>query len=215
MSSSVALTVKKSDGFVYEKKFVESQTLLEFKQKLELITGVLANEMKLQLHDAEDKFIKALENDNGTLADAGVKDDMVIVVQNIHGNIPVPQDDVPHYVMSDDKYDQREDSLRKWKEGIISTVQPQQEKLESHIVVGNRVIVKMPNKSEEKHGKIEFVGETLFKPDCIWVGVSYDEAVGKNDGSVDGHRYFTTKPNHGAFIRPVNVFPEPDEVNEI
>uniref|UniRef100_A0A914Y558 Ubiquitin-like domain-containing protein n=1 Tax=Panagrolaimus superbus TaxID=310955 RepID=A0A914Y558_9BILA len=85
MSSSVALTVKKSDGFVYEKKFVESQTLLEFKQKLELITGVLANEMKLQLHDAEDKFIKALENDNGTLADAGVKDDMVIVVQNIHG----------------------------------------------------------------------------------------------------------------------------------
>uniref|UniRef100_A0AC34FLF3 CAP-Gly domain-containing protein n=1 Tax=Panagrolaimus sp. ES5 TaxID=591445 RepID=A0AC34FLF3_9BILA len=215
MSSSVALIVKKADGFIYEKKFVETQTLLEFKQKLELITGVLANEMKLQLHDAEDKFIKALENDNGTLADADVKDDMVIVVQNIHGNIPAPQDDVPHYVMSDDKYDQREDSLRKWKESIISNVQPQQEKLESHIVVGNRVIVKMPNKSEEKHGKIEFIGETAFKPDCIWIGVSYDEAVGKNDGSVDGHRYFTTKPNHGAFIRPINVFPEPDEVNEI
>jgi|UniRef100_A0AC35F5J8 tubulin-folding cofactor B len=215
MSTSIALTVKKTDGFVYEKKFVESQTLLEFKQKLELITGVLANQMKLELHDAEDKFIKPLENDNGTLAEAGVKDDMIIKVQDIHGNNSAPEADVPHYVMSDDKYAQREDNLRKWKESIISNIEPQQERLESHIVVGNRVIVKMPNKSEEKHGKIEFVGETLFKPDIIWVGVSYDEAVGKNDGSVDGHRYFTTKPNHGAFIRPVNVFPEPDEVNEI
>ena len=91
---------------------------------------------------------------------------------------------------------------------------PPQETLESHIAVGNRVIVRIPNKPE-KQGKIEFVGETLFKPDVIWVGINYDEAVGKNDGSVDGHRYFNAESEHGAFVRPVSVFPEPTEVNEI
>ena len=64
--------------------------------------------MKLELHDLEDKFIKPLENMNATLAEAGIKDDMVIFVQDIHGNNAAPEDDVPHFVISDEKYDQRE-----------------------------------------------------------------------------------------------------------
>lgn len=30
-------------------------------------------------------------------------------------------------------------------------------------------------------------------------------AVGKNDGSVDGHRYFTSSPNRGVFVRPEDI----------
>ena len=72
------------------------------------------------------------------------------------------------------------------------------------------MVVKIQGQPDKK-GKIEYVGETLFKPGVTWVGIQYDEPVGKNDGSVDGHRYFTCEPNHGAFVRPISVFEEEQE----
>ena len=36
--------------------------------------------------------------------------------------------------------------------------------------------------------------------------MEFDEPIGKNDGSIDGARYFRCKPNHGMFITPSKVF---------
>ncbi|RKO98114.1 hypothetical protein CAUPRSCDRAFT_2054, partial [Caulochytrium protostelioides] len=49
-------------------------------------------------------------------------------------------------------------------------------------------------------GTVRYVGETEFAPG-IWVGLDLDEASGKNDGSVQGFRYFDARPSHGLFIR--------------
>ena len=38
-----------------------------------------------------------------------------------------------------------------------------------------------------------------------WVGVEYDEPVGKNDGSVKGSRYFSAAAGYGGMVRPSNV----------
>ncbi|VDP45124.1 unnamed protein product [Schistosoma curassoni] len=35
-----------------------------------------------------------------------------------------------------------------------------------------------------------------------WVGVILEEAKGKNNGTVQGKRYFTCEENHGIFVRP-------------
>lgn len=48
---------------------------------------------------------------------------------------------------------------------------------------------------------VQFVGQTHFAAGG-WVGVVLDDATGKNDGSVQGQRYFDCQPGHGMFVRP-------------
>lgn len=48
--------------------------------------------------------------------------------------------------------------------------------------------------------KCRFVGATKFA-DGEWVGLQLRDRIGKNDGSVDGVRYFLCKPEHGVFVR--------------
>jgi len=54
--------------------------------------------------------------------------------------------------------------------------------------------------SENRTATVLFVGQTLFATGD-WIGVSFDEAIGKNDGAVQGKRYFQCQPNHGMFLR--------------
>jgi hypothetical protein len=50
--------------------------------------------------------------------------------------------------------------------------------------------------------EIAFVGRVPELGPGWWVGVDYDEALGKNDGSIKGVRYFESDRKHGGFVRP-------------
>ena len=52
-----------------------------------------------------------------------------------------------------------------------------------------------------KRGVIRFLGSTKFAPGD-WAGVELLEAQGKNDGTVQGVRYFSCAANHGLFAKP-------------
>ncbi|XP_040849600.1 dynactin subunit 1 isoform X1 [Ochotona curzoniae] len=53
-------------------------------------------------------------------------------------------------------------------------------------------------------GTVAYVGATLFATGK-WVGVILDEAKGKNDGTVQGRRYFTCEEGHGIFVRQSQI----------
>ncbi|XP_077149263.1 CAP-Gly domain-containing linker protein 1 isoform X2 [Ranitomeya variabilis] len=65
-----------------------------------------------------------------------------------------------------------------------------------------------------KPGFIQFLGETQFAPGQ-WAGIVLDEAIGKNDGSVGGVRYFQCEALRGIFTRPSKLSRKPleDETN--
>ncbi|XP_045491706.1 CAP-Gly domain-containing linker protein 2 isoform X4 [Colias croceus] len=62
--------------------------------------------------------------------------------------------------------------------------------------MGDRVIVSSSRGS--KAGTLRYVGVTDFATG-VWAGVELDDPIGKNDGSVDGKRYFECAPRFGLF----------------
>jgi len=74
--------------------------------------------------------------------------------------------------------------------------------------VGERVWV-----GGTKPGVVVFVGPTQFAAG-EWVGVELDAAVGKNDGSVNGVRYFTCEPLHGVFAKAAKLLKWPTTTDD-
>lgn len=63
----------------------------------------------------------------------------------------------------------------------------------------------------DRLGTVKFVGPIAGLKMGYWIGVHYDEPVGKNDGSVKNpqsgvlERVFECPPNYGGFVRPDQV----------
>ena len=53
--------------------------------------------------------------------------------------------------------------------------------------------------------RIYYISLFLTLISSLWLGIELEQAVGKNDGSVAGVRYFACKPSHGVFAPPSKV----------
>ncbi|KAI3320635.1 dynein associated protein-domain-containing protein [Xylariaceae sp. AK1471] len=69
----------------------------------------------------------------------------------------------------------------------------------SEIVVGQYIRL-----SDGRNAFVRFIGQTHFAVGD-WVGVELEDGLGKNDGSVQGERYFDCSPSKGMFVRPTTV----------
>ncbi|KAJ8300301.1 hypothetical protein KUTeg_021820 [Tegillarca granosa] len=72
---------------------------------------------------------------------------------------------------------------------------------------GDRVLVTGPRGSR-CIGNLMFKGKVAFAPG-VWAGVELDAPEGRNDGSHDGKRYFTCRPNHGVLVPAADLMPAP------
>lgn len=61
--------------------------------------------------------------------------------------------------------------------------------------------------TDSRRGKIAYIGPVPEIPGLAapWIGIVLDEPTGKNDGSVQGKRYFSCGAKCGVFVRPERV----------
>lgn len=50
-----------------------------------------------------------------------------------------------------------------------------------------------------------YVGRCSPLPKGFWIGVKFDEPVGKNNGCVKGQKFFDCADGYGSFLRPEAV----------
>ena len=85
-----------------------------------------------------------------------------------------------------------------------------QSDLAAKLKIGDRVLVKTSTGDSTRQAEVMFVGKIEQIAPGYWIGVQYDEPVGKNDGSVQGIRFFDCAPDHGGFLRPDKISPDPN-----
>lgn len=73
--------------------------------------------------------------------------------------------------------------------------------------VGERILVG-PNR---ELAYVRFIGSTRFS-EGEWIGAECDNAIGKNDGCVQGVRYFDCRDKHGIFVRRNHCFKLQDDL---
>ncbi|KAJ1723545.1 hypothetical protein LPJ53_002114 [Coemansia erecta] len=215
---SIVTLFVESQNASSERRFPKSLQLDELKARLEPIVGIAASSQHLTLL-RQSQEVCALTDATKMLGYYPVEDYMTLLVTSLHPSAPslnfTDDSQVEKYVMPDDDYDKMSNTVRAFKRrhnmgrfaDAKSAMSIEEEEGKVDVKVGQRCMV------GERRGAVRFVGQTKFKPG-VWVGVEYDEPVGKNDGSVDGERYFECRADHGSFVKPdmvvVGDFPEED-----
>lgn len=128
------------------------------------------------------------------------------------------------FQLSEEDYAKRTDTVLNWKRenqlgrfdpGLEAQRQQQQQKdaaLVAGMKVGNRC--RVIGIQGERRGVIRHIGaiNALDEGQGMWVGVEFDEPVGKNNGNIGDVQVFQCRPKHGSFLRPKQVevgdFPE-------
>lgn len=213
--------------FVQELRLDLHSPVGSIKERLYTFNGSNIGLMELHLRDESGNFVCVLNDDSRPLGYYGVRNGMEIHVKD---NDPFSLsrdgglDDVSlvkKWRMSDEEYDKREKTYRAWKrEQIrkdpnwvpphIAAARKRQEELVMlysniecirDIKVGLRCSVS----PGDRRGEVCFIGNVEGLAGGYWIGVKLDEPLGRNDGSINGRKYFDADHNCGVFARPDNV----------
>jgi tubulin-folding cofactor B len=207
------------------------------KTKLETITGIPPDSqiLYLQLSDGETKIPINPTDDKTTLLSAYNNHLRPYITLYVDDSRPeservIPDSNAEHFTLSTEQYESRPDTVLAWKRNQkLGRFDPEREttlqsladsvtkthtaQIEQRgIKVGMRCMV---GEDSQRRGSVRFIGPIDDLPGGgLWIGIQYDEPVGKNDGSVAGKRYFDAGKNRGGFIRPERIvvgdFPEED-----
>ncbi len=237
--TSGTVTVQMTHSNLKKTSFAElrlqlSMTVDDLKGKLYTHCGTTPASMQILLREGHlGPVVCELKDDSATLAAYNIRAGHTLHVidtdpnsLSAHGALE-NIDSVTRYVMSDEDYKKRPNTYLKFREqqrktnpnwsAVKGESLPQIDIDESkvpEIEIGNRAEV-FPG---GRRAEVMFVGKELEgMPKGWWVGVRFDEPVGKNDGSLNGKRYFEASKGFGGMVRPsklkVGDFPPLDDDN--
>ncbi|KAH7910179.1 CAP Gly-rich domain-containing protein [Hygrophoropsis aurantiaca] len=199
-----------------ERRFDLHITVQQLKAKLELITGIPVQNQQISAVDGENSAQAEIQlsDDARPLGFYGLRDKQTLKVIDTNpatsftGQL-TDVSQVEKFELSDEAYAQRQDTVLAYKQrhkvGRFADETPAVQPQQVDIPLGARCEVESAEEGLHKRGTVRFVGPTAFAKTGVWVGIEYDEPIGKNDGSVQGERYFTCASSHGAFVRPDRV----------
>jgi len=215
-----------SDNSASERRITPSWTIGQLKARLEPITGVppLSQTLSLKTSDGQVIPIEASDEENTRLsafplqayAELRVGDTRPPGARENYTDTSA----VDKYVMPEEEYEKKSDSVRAWKKaqqlGRFDPNAPDQEQAriaaleadiaQRNVTPGRRCRI---GGDDTRRGVVKYVGEVKEIPNGAgpWVGVQLDEPAGKNDGSIQGTRYWgeASSMKHGVFVRPERV----------
>jgi tubulin-folding cofactor B len=205
---------------VPEKRYALTQTIDQIKRNLATHFPTPVENMRLDLKNESGVTVETNLQDDKMLGYYQCRDEFSLHVVDLQ---PAPQqtnfDDVSKvqkFEISEETYQKRQDNARAFRERMIAQQRAELaaqgvEIKELHpdsykdqaasIRVGDRCRCS----PGERLGTVQYVGRVAGLKDGWWVGVAFDEPVGKGDGTVRGSRIFDCRPNYGGFLRPKDV----------
>lgn len=220
------------------KRFKTNLTINDLKFRLEMYSGREASNMTITLLDGDKQDKCKLTDDDRTLDSYHVSAGDILLVEGPN-YVEFDNNSDERFQLTDEQYEKRKGTLREYfvknKVGkfnpdyVNKTVaelevlneekhkrMQRDEKSFESINVGERCEVNIPEKTVVR-GTVMYKGK-IKSHDGLWIGVQYDEPVGKNDGSSDGIKYFQAAQKYGDFVRPSYVttgdFPEICELDD-
>jgi tubulin-folding cofactor B len=207
-----------------------------FKRRLEQITGIAPQHQTILVYPSQTSNEHTVVSDSQNYsaeADTRVTvGDLVAPYCRVH----VKDDDrelVLHHLeagedygfsLSEEEYARRNDSVLQWKkQQQLGRFDPRFDEIKARNLAENAAVAarvhvgdrcRVINIEGERRGTVRFVGAVpaIDQGEQTWVGIEFDEPVGKHDGSVGGTRVFACRRNHGSFVKPKQVevgdFPE-------
>ena len=217
-------------------------TVFDVKKRLALHNGTPPGDQKLYVKDG-DMIVGELDDDTRKIGFYSIQNGQTLHVvdtnpysMSANGGLE-DTSLVKKYEMSDEEYNKRKNTLRSYKREMLKKdpnfkfdwsqagknglngikgkenqgerTYPGPESV-AGMKVGNRCEVN----PGARRGEIMYLGEVKELLPGHWIGVKFDEPLGKNDGSVKGTRYFQCANRYGGFCRASNLqvgdFPEAD-----
>ncbi|KEG15095.1 putative tubulin-specific chaperone [Trypanosoma grayi] len=217
----VSLTHSSSKMRVPEKRYSLAQTISSIKANISTHFATPPEQMRLQLIDDRGITIESDMSDEKQLGYYQCKDDYVIHVVDLQ---PAPLvnnfedlSQVEKYEISEEAYNKRDDNARAFRQRMLAQQREEAEKTGKPILkelnddsykdkaetmhIGDRCMCQ----PGDRLGTVRFVGRVAALKAGYWIGVEFDEPVGKSDGSVKGKSIFECQPNYGGFLRPDQV----------
>lgn len=230
-----------SDLTSSERRISPQWDLQYLKSKLELITGIKPQYQTIKYYAVQASNESTTISNAKTANESDDKNTFLLAFQiapysRLHVIDENPNSELSELVDSDEdaekvsgfelteeEYAKKNNTVLQWKkDNRLGRFDPNFEKerqqrlqdnlvLSSNIKVGDRC--RVINIQGQRLGTVKFVGKIAqLHPDETWVGVEFDEPVGRNSGQIDGVKYFECRHSHGSFLKPKQVevgdFPE-------
>lgn len=229
-----------SDLTSSERRISPQWDLKYLKSRLELITGIPPKYQTIQYYSIpnSNEYHTICDGKNPQPETTTVNDLKIIPFSRLHIIDENPDSELHglrddeeetkdvEFKLSEEEYAKRHDSALQWKQNNnLGRFDPkfnevkqkdlvENESLAEKMQVGNRC--RVINIEGERRGVIKHVGkiEMLDNGETVWIGIEFDEPVGKNDGSINGTRFFQGRNKHCSFMKPKQVevgdYPELD-----